>query len=195
MLYKIIYKIYNIFDDDQCDYILKFCEEHGVHGQGNKIANEEYTKDLIIRQSKIKWINSEKIYDLIKPAILECSHSSSWNVRLAKMEDLQFTRYDIGDKYDWHYDNSREVYPKNHPFEGLVRKISFTILLSDNFTGGEFEIECGHPGENQNRIESVSKLKKGSILIFPSFLPHRVKPVISGTRHSLVGWCCGPQWS
>jgi PKHD-type hydroxylase len=34
-------------------------------------------------------------------------------------------------------------------------------------------------------------LPKGSIVVFPSFLWHRVKPVTKGTRYSLVLWHLG----
>ena len=36
--------------------------------------------------------------------------------------------------------------------------------------------------------------KKGSILIFPSFVEHRVTPVTKGVRKSLVGWYEGPKF-
>jgi PKHD-type hydroxylase len=35
-------------------------------------------------------------------------------------------------------------------------------------------------------------LKRGEILIFPSFIVHRVKPVTRGIRKSLVIWVTGP---
>ena len=34
-------------------------------------------------------------------------------------------------------------------------------------------------------------LTKGSIIVFPSHVWHRVKPVTSGTRYSLVVWSIG----
>jgi len=73
-----------------------------------------------------------------------------------------------------------------------VRKISFTILLNDEFEGGEFELEAGSPA-NPERIHTVD-LKKGDAILFPSYTWHRVQPVTKGTRHSLVGWVRGPQW-
>ena len=33
---------------------------------------------------------------------------------------------------------------------------------------------------------------RGTAVIFPSFLVHRVAPVISGVRKSLVSWISGP---
>ena len=35
------------------------------------------------------------------------------------------------------------------------------------------------------------KLKKGGIVVFPSFVWHRVKPVTKGIRYSLVVWILG----
>ena len=35
---------------------------------------------------------------------------------------------------------------------------------------------------------------RGSIVVFPSFVWHRVKPVTSGTRYSLVIWNLGYPW-
>jgi PKHD-type hydroxylase len=59
------------------------------------------------------------------------------------------------------------------------------MLLSDpsEFEGGEFQFQ-----EN----ESV-KMKKGSVIAFPSFLKHQVTPVTSGKRYSAVCWINGPR--
>ena len=70
------------------------------------------------------------------------------------------------------------------------RKLSLTLQLSDpkDYTGGEFEFE--------SEIEPLppQHTKKGTVLVFPSFYKHQVKPVTSGTRHSLVTWVEGPHW-
>jgi PKHD-type hydroxylase len=54
----------------------------------------------------------------------------------------------------------------------------------NDYEGGDLEF-----------LNSVTKKadlrKKGSIIIFPSFLAHRVTPVTKGTRLSLVGWIHG----
>ena len=64
-----------------------------------------------------------------------------------------------------------------------VRKLSMSILVTDDFTGGELEI-----------MGEYIDLQKGDAVIFPSFLPHLVAPVKSGTRLALVSWMYGPQW-
>jgi len=37
-------------------------------------------------------------------------------------------------------------------------------------------------------------MKKGDIIVFPSFMVHRVKPVTKGTRKSIVIWVLGPKF-
>ncbi len=69
------------------------------------------------------------------------------------------------------------------------RKLSVVIQLSprESYEGGTFEFStAAHPG--------AAFEPRGSVLIFPSFLQHRVLPVTSGIRHSLVTWVEGPQW-
>lgn len=71
---------------------------------------------------------------------------------------------------------------------GMVRKISMTVSLSDgnDFEGGNFHINYG---DKDIRINNVRE--QGSIVVFPSFLRHKVEPVTKGTRYSLVMWALG----
>jgi len=64
-----------------------------------------------------------------------------------------------------------------------VRKLSMSIIVTDNFTGGELFI-----------MGDQIDLQKGDAVIFPSFLPHLVAPVKTGSRLALVSWMYGPQW-
>ena len=65
------------------------------------------------------------------------------------------------------------------------RKISFVLWLNDNFEGGEFEFHNSHIKDNVI-IPSI-----GTIVCFPSWVMHRVKPVTKGTRYSAVSWLVG----
>ena len=66
---------------------------------------------------------------------------------------------------------------------GKTRKISMSLVLSDpdEYEGGQLEIWG----------KSIDVYKKGSIIFFPSWMPHRVTPVTKGTRYSLVMWFIG----
>ena len=59
--------------------------------------------------------------------------------------------------------------------------LSVLGVLNDGFKGGEFLMF-----DNDSKID----FEKGDILIFPSnFLyPHKVKPILEGTRYSFITW-------
>ena len=54
---------------------------------------------------------------------------------------------------------------------------------TNGFEGGEFEF-LGH----QKPVETNGV---GTVIIFPSYMVHRVRPIKNGTRYSLVAWICG----
>ena len=94
-------------------------------------------------------------------------------------QGLQFTRYVAPHgHYTWHTDKGPEV---------GIRKLSFSLLLSDpnDYEGGDLELLIA---ENAQTVER----KRGRLTFFPSWALHRVTPVTSGTRYSLVGWISGP---
>ena len=66
------------------------------------------------------------------------------------------------------------------------RKVSVIVQLSDTseYKGGELQINTG------GQIKTIPKVK-GSVVIFPSYLLHRVTPVTTGLRKSLVLWAGG----
>ena len=72
-----------------------------------------------------------------------------------------------------------------------------TLMLDDpdDYEGGELQI-C-HMG-NFNDVITV-KPKKGDIVFFASWMPHRVAPVTSGTRRSIDKLCSlrknSPLWN
>ena len=70
--------------------------------------------------------------------------------------------------------------------DGLVRKLSMTCLLNDpkDFEGGNFMFRAS------NEEYSVD-LNKGDVIIFPSYLLHKVSQVTKGSRCSLVVWALG----
>jgi PKHD-type hydroxylase len=95
------------------------------------------------------------------------------------IEGLQFTTYhgEENGKYDKHMDTL---------FEGLVRKLSITVQLSEegDYEGGEVILHTDGNGYTYTKDQ-------GSLLVFPSFTLHEVKPVTKGTRYSLVAWVTG----
>ena len=98
----------------------------------------------------------------------------------------------LHDSWNKPYDKPNE--PNSH---GKIRKLSVTVSLSDEteYEGGDFEFDFRNNDKGANQPLICKEIKpKGSIVVFPSFVWHRVKPVISGTRYSLVMWNLGQPW-
>ncbi len=64
----------------------------------------------------------------------------------------------------------------------ITRKLSFTLFLNEEFSGGDFYM-----------LEERIDKKKGKLLVFPSFLPHKITSVIQGTRYAIFGFLSGPR--
>ena len=141
----------------------------------------------INRKSHVTFIQDKDIESEITKVVNEANEKASWNFLLKEFEPFQYTIYNVRDHYDWHVDTHFKKYNNN-----LIRKISFTICLNDNYEGGDFEICIPHPYHNKNKYFRFRKVfKQGTIIIFPSHIWHKVHPVISGTRKVLVGWVVG----
>jgi len=132
------------------------------------------------RNSKVFFIKDNKICKEIFNIINETTV-----IQLTDIEPLQYSEYGVGGEYGWH----RDVHEKPYP-NGLVRKMSFSTILNDDFEGGEFDIETKNPADKK-RYDTFDN-KKHNTIIFPSHMWHRVRPVKSGVRKSIVGWVLGP---
>jgi PKHD-type hydroxylase len=104
-------------------------------------------------------------------------------------EDLQFTTYDRpGSFYTWHQDG----------LDGAVagRKLSLVVQLSDpaSYEGSDLELlDVAEDYSDDDRAAWRTRARRrGTVIAFPAFEYHRVTPLISGTRHSLVCWIGGP---
>lgn len=102
---------------------------------------------------------------------------------------VQHTEYNKGSFYEWHQDSFL-----GESKEGVYeRKLSFTVQLSDSdaYTGGDLEfLDIPSTPELKEKLR-----QKGTVIVFPSFLQHRVTEITEGQRHALVGWREGKQWT
>ena len=151
------------------------------------IANEKQ-RSKNIRKSKISWLDDTYLREQLFYSV-NLYNQQKWNYDLDGCDSLQYGIYSAGGFYDWHIDEESEIHNING--KALIRKLSMTIWLNDpnEYEGGEFDIEIKGPFEDI-RYDTL-KLKKGSIVIFPSDMWHRVRPVTSGVRKSLVTWFRG----
>jgi len=180
----------NVFNKEECEAIIKIGTSLNINEAG-VIKKEEKEKNIkisnkissSIRKSNISWIfpneNTEWIFRKITDVVTSANNEFfKFNI-YGLNEGFQFTHYKApGGHYDQHIDKF---------YGGIIRRLSFTILLNDkkDFKGGEFEIYEGR-GETIVREQEI-----GNMIIFPSYVMHRVSPVTKGQRYSLVGWVTG----
>lgn len=165
--------------------------------KGADHSQEEVLKAT--RNSYVSFNSAPWIYNIIHPFIAEANKNAGWNYQWDFTEPVQFTKYGLNQYYHWHQDYFEEPYVlsekiQNENFLGKVRKLSCVVSLTDSseYQGGEFEFANTHVHSEKTKVYECLQLKpKGSILVFPSFIWHRVKPVTQGTRMSLVSWSLG----
>ncbi len=129
------------------------------------------------------------IFDRVVGAF-ETANRDAYNFELDGFNVFQYSEYnDKGAHYEYHMDVS--FASVNDRFI-IGRKLSLSIMLNDQseFTGGEFQMII----DSQTMEKPITvPHKRGRFVFFPAFIVHRVAPVHTGTRRSLVFWALGPQ--
>jgi PKHD-type hydroxylase len=190
-----------------CDEIIKYGitqqEEIAFTGgqtekikEGKNLSEEDFKDLKKKRDSNIVWLNDSWIYKEIHPYIHEANRLAGWNFDWDWSESCQFTKYKLNQFYDWHCDSWEAPYnePTNLHTHNKIRKLSVTCSLSapEDYEGGELEFDFRNMDPDKPAIRKCAEIKqRGSIIVFPSHVWHRVKPVTEGTRYSLVIWNLG----
>jgi PKHD-type hydroxylase len=107
---------------------------------------------------------------------------SIWNYNIYDFgEPMKFTEYNELDK------SSTCVHSDLAQGLTTYRKLTVIAQLSDenSYEGGDVYVQ-----EGSELIQTTKK--KGSVIVFPSFLMHCVKPVTKGIRNSIVLFVYGP---
>ena len=188
-----------------CDDIIEYgkSQQEQIALTGNydpEKVNEDDIKDVSKkRKSNVVWMNDRWIYNEIHPYINLANKNAEWNFQWDHSESCQFTKYKLNQFYDWHCDSWDRPYDKPDDLSrhGKIRKLSVTVSLSDEteYEGGDFEFDFRNNDKGSNQPRLCKEIRpKGSVVVFPSFVWHRVKPVTSGTRYSLVIWNLGKPW-
>jgi|TARA_B100000780_G_C20896733_1_gene356871 PKHD-type hydroxylase len=155
----------------------------------NNISERKKSKSgtATIRSNKVTFIHNEKILSQYLKLSREINEVADWDFDIDGIEPLQYGEYHKSQEYGWHIDQHNKAYVNKQ-----VRKISFSVFLNDNYTGGEFDLELYNPN-NDCRYDTFSKLPLNTAIFFKSDYWHRVRPVTNGIRKSIVGWVLGPK--
>lgn len=137
-----------------------------------------------VRKSRLRWMLNKPETEWIYQRLFQCvneANSVLWQFNpIASEEPIQYAEYHSdGGHFEYHLDLGAKP-PINR------RKISVTLQLTgpEEYEGGDFQILSGAEAQTLPK-------RRGTVLLFPSYLLHRVTPVTGGTRKSLVLWIGG----
>lgn len=155
--------------EDECfECIIKYKTELNLTAA--KVANSGISN---ARKSSVGFIDKiDGLDDRLKEILRK-----TMNVKGHELTNLgryQFTEYKPDEYYNWHTDSSDDVYRE--------RYCSVVIVLNNDYDGGYLQFK------DDNGNLTTPNVNTGTLLIFYSDTPHRVTPVISGIRYSLVNW-------
>jgi PKHD-type hydroxylase len=173
----------------QCDRVIALGES--LRLDEGELASEAPI-DAALRRSKVAWIGPEPetawLYD--KLARLAQKANRRYGFDLTGFgEDLQYTVYDeAGAFYTWHQDGLTG--------EVATRKLALVVQLSDpaDYEGADLELFDTVADLSPDDLARANRQRRGrgTAVAFPAFEYHRVTPLVSGVRRSLVVWISGP---
>ena len=132
--------------------------------------------DYNIRNSRIAWIHpNTETHWLFSRAILVFKSSLPF---FSTLQSMQYTIYDSkGSHYDWH----RDVGNGDEIMKARVNVGILQLSSPSEYKGGVLQIKY------QDEVIDVMKTR-GMVTTFPIELLHRVTPVTSGVRKTLIMW-------
>lgn len=173
---NISYNFEEAIDKSTCDKIIHLAKDKWI--TSGTLAGEEN-----VRENEVVWIRDQWVYDLVGPYMVKANDIAEWKYDIHSSEDIQISRYKEEDYYSWHRDGKGKQ-------QNRIRKLSMTVLLNDDYEGGEFQF--ANYSEEKCNIHTPVPNRRGTVIVFPSDTEHRVKPVTKGIRYSLVAWFLGP---
>ena len=136
---------------------------------------EDNKLDHSIRNSRIAWIHPEKdTWWLFDRAIMVFKSGLPFST----LQSMQYTVYDSkGSHYSWH----RDVGSGDKIAKARVNVCIVQLSSPSEYKGGVLQLK------HQDQVIDVMKTK-GMVTTFPIQLEHRVTPVTSGVRKTLIMW-------
>jgi predicted 2-oxoglutarate/Fe(II)-dependent dioxygenase YbiX len=180
-----IIKYNNCFTKEQCQYLIKLCDENSVLStdyEHNKTGSHNETRPLDLVQNNsysLDLIKHKWVYDQLIKIMNECNEHFLFDIN--KLEIINLIKYNIGDHYKKHHDLLMEM-------DGS-RKLTISIQLSDSedYTGADLILHTGEIPVLAGRVASEG-------IVFVANIVHEVTAITKGTRYALVVHCSGPKW-
>lgn len=171
-----VVRLPRLFSYSECQEIIALADER------ERVQDQYYQYGEIRGASQICWVEPDTAPDWLRERIAETFRESAAAFDFdisGELEDFKLMKYRSGNRIGWHVDCGGG--------NSATRKLTFTALLSQpgTFEGGVLTVP-GHVREMHRDI--------GDVVIFPSFLSHKVTSLTRGTRYSLIAWAHGPRF-
>jgi predicted 2-oxoglutarate/Fe(II)-dependent dioxygenase YbiX len=159
----------NFLSENECQSLLETYSNEGLFKPSGIVGgvNDEVRKSSTFFINKIDFLD-EKLLQSINENI------KIKGVKIKNLGPHQFTKYSVGDFYDWHTDSDGD--------KNKYRNYSIVVQLNNDYEGGSLQLK------DENQKEYDLERGTGNLFIFNSGTIHRVSKVISGVRYSLVNW-------
>ena len=137
-------------------------------------TNENFRKSNVYFPSPQE---AHRTFNIIQSLIIQ--EYAGKKLDVAQISEVQFVHYPLGGKFDWHQDIIGM-----RPGQTKTRGLTFSMNLSDSdeYEGGNLILKL-----SEDKNINLGR-EKGSWIVFPSFIRHRVDEVTRGSREAIVVW-------
>jgi PKHD-type hydroxylase len=178
----------SVLSDEICDSIISESDKllfgEGVTGYG---GDAHY--DVNIRNTNVSFFEKYHWIEGICLHYATCANiSAGWNFDLSYAQNVQYAKYFPDQHYTPHADDLCRINSNE------MRKISVAIQLSNpsDYVGGDFFMKIDSMDSEFKTFPAFKN--RGSVIAFPSIMPHGISPIVKGVRHSVVCWVMGPKF-
>lgn len=181
------------FSEGEVDSIASYCNNLALNQgglfTGEDIYNTRNAKTAFIQKpdGDTQWIY-EKLNNIIG-----YYNDTMFGFELTGFDYIQYAEYDQTGKHEFHMDIALDSPTAlSYNMNQNMRKLTIVLMLNQqgiDFDGGDFQIN-----RSEERFAETVPMQKGSVLLLPSFILHRVTPVTRGLRKTLVCWVIGPKF-
>ena len=167
----------------QCAMLRQDAEVMGMK-RATVMNKDGTTRRSFARSCSSCWVPFAKHYEWIYKVMRELTDSINadvWRFDIQGIQQLQILKYNPLQQFWWHYDTFTSEAP--------VRKLTAVVNLSDpsEYLGGGLQVKA-------DLVNGRFIREQGAGTWFPSYIEHRARAPIFGTRWVLVAWFTGPAW-
>jgi PKHD-type hydroxylase len=173
------YTFYSIYSVAECEEIVEICKNNQSLLRYDKHGSKKNVNTTVVDTNALG-NRLDKFFNFVQDA-----NNSYFGYKLFKERPLA-VHLNI-------YENEKNEYPYHNDGKdsGTMSDLKLTAILNISlkpYKGGDFYVFLGE----DCKVEGINAT--GNILIFPSFLYHKVTPVTEGQRITLATWLEGPNF-